>query len=223
LVAATFDRATDLDTQQIRHRAEAYVNEIQATLKEYIAANPPLAGMGTTWTSAHLLPPHAVVVHLGDSRAYWLQQGELHQVTRDDTISQAYLEAGVDPATARKFRHILLNSFGGEIDNVTAQIYLLAIAPGDKLLLCTDGLTEMVDDNEIATILRQAPAPQAACDQLIRAALDHGGIDNVTAVVAFAAAAAECQGRGLLPWLHQPECVRIRLRDERPTGEEAEA
>ena len=73
---------TDIDTQQIRQRVDAYVEEVQLTLREYVAANPPLAGMGTTWTSAHLLPPFAIVVHIGDSRAYLLHQGELQQITR---------------------------------------------------------------------------------------------------------------------------------------------
>jgi protein phosphatase len=175
---------TDADVQQIRERVDAYVQEIQTTMREYVAANPPLAGMGTTWTSAHLLPPHVIVVHIGDSRAYLLHDGELSQITHDDTVTQAYLDAGGKADAAKKFRHLLLNSFGGEHDDVTSQIHLLEIEPGDKLLLCTDGLTDEVADNQIAAILAQSPTPQAACDQLIRAALEHGGRDNVTVVVA---------------------------------------
>jgi protein phosphatase len=151
-----------------------------------VAANPPLAGMGTTWTSAHLLPPHVVIVHIGDSRAYLLHHGELTQITRDDTVAQAYLDAGVDPATANKFRHMLLNSFGGDTDAVTARIHLLQIEPGDKLLLCTDGLTDMVAGKEIAGILQRFASPQAACDKLVSAALDGGGHDNITVVLARA-------------------------------------
>jgi protein phosphatase len=166
---------------------EAYVHEIQATLKEYIDANPPLAGMGTTWTSAHLMPPHAVVVHVGDSRAYLLRDGELDQITHDDTFAQAYIDAGGDPATVRKLRHLLLNTFGGATDEVRSQIYLLEIVPGDQLLVCSDGLTDMVDDQQIAAELRQSATPQAACDRVIAAALASGGKDNVTAIVARAA------------------------------------
>jgi protein phosphatase len=177
---------TDLDVQQIRLRVQAYVREIQATLREYIDADPALAGMGTTWTSAHLLLPHVLVVHIGDSRAYLMRRGELHQITRDETVAQAYVDAGMDPSTVTKFRHLLLNSLGGDLDNVTAQIHHLEIESGDKLLLCTDGLSGMVAADEIASILQQSATPQSTCDMLVTAALNAGGKDNVTVVLAAA-------------------------------------
>jgi protein phosphatase len=180
----------DLDAQQIRDRVDAYVHEIQATMREHIQANPALAGMGTTWTSAHLLPPHALVVHMGDSRAYLLHRGNLQQVTRDDTVAQACIDAGMDPDSVKKFRHLVMNNLGDNAYDVIAHIYELEIEPGDKLLLCTDGLTGMVADGEIARILQDASTAQGACDQLISAALEQGGKDNVTAVVAYVAAEA---------------------------------
>jgi protein phosphatase len=175
---------TDLDVQQIRLRVQAYVQEIQATLRQYMDADPALAGMGTTWTSAHLLLPHVLVVHIGDSRAYLMRRGELHQITRDETVAQAYVDAGMDPSTVTKFRHLLLNTLGGELDNVTAQIHHLEIESGDKLLLCTDGLSGMVADEQIASILQQSATPQGTCDMLVTAALNAGGKDNVTVVLA---------------------------------------
>ena len=179
-------RLTDLDNQQIRERVDAYVKKIQATLRGQIQADSELAGMGTTWTSAHLLSPHALVVHIGDSRAYLLHQGNLHQVTRDETVAQALIDSGADPESVSRFRHMLLNSFGGELDNVTAQIHQLQIDAGDQILLCTDGLPDMVCDTDIASILQTSDSPQSACDRLIEAALAGGGHDNVTAVVAAA-------------------------------------
>src|SRR6476659_7992529 len=179
---------TNLEVQQIRERVEAYVQAIQATLQEYAAADPALAGMGTTWTSAHLLPPHALVIHIGDSRAYLLHDGELLQVTRDETMSQACIDYGMNPESVKKFRHVLLNSLGGDKDNVTAQIHQLQIGLGDQLVLCTDGLTDMVADEDIATVLQETSGPQAACDKLVTAALENGGKDNVTVVVASAIA-----------------------------------
>jgi serine/threonine protein phosphatase PrpC len=181
---------TDLEVQQIRERVEAYVQRIQATLREYIEADPALAGMGTTWTSAHLLLPHALVVHIGDSRAYLLHDGELHQVTRDETLAQVYIDSGMDPDSVKKFRHLLLNNLGGDTDDVTAQIHHIQIEPGDRLLLCTDGLTDMVADEDIALILQRTPTPQTACDELVSAALNHGGKDNVTVVLASAVSEA---------------------------------
>ncbi len=177
---------TNLQVLQIRERVQAYVQEVRATMREYIQADPALAGMETTWTSAQLLPPHALVVHLGDSRAYLVHEGKLLQVTRDETMAQAFIDTGMNPESVKKFRHILLNNLSGDEDDGAAQIHQLQLGPGDRLLLCTDGLTDMVADEEIATILQQTSAPQAACDRLVAAALKHGGKDNVTVVLAAA-------------------------------------
>jgi serine/threonine protein phosphatase PrpC len=177
---------TSKEALQIRERVDAYVQAIQATMRDSIAADPQLSGMGTTWTSAHLMPPHALVVHIGDSRAYLLHSGELRQITHDETMAQAFIDTGLDPDSVKRFRHILLNSLGGERDKVTAQIHHVHLAAGDRLVLCTDGLTNMVADEEIAKILQQISAPQAACDQLIALALDNGGRDNITVIVAAA-------------------------------------
>jgi protein phosphatase len=172
---------------QVRERVDAYVQDIQATLRGYIAADPQLAGMGTTWTSAHLMPPHALIVHIGDSRAYLLHDSALRQITRDETMAQAFIDSGLDPESVQKFRHLLLNSFGGEKDEVTAQIHHVQLAPGDRLLLCTDGLTDMVADKDVALVLQQTSTAQDACDRLIALALDNGGKDNVTAILAAVA------------------------------------
>lgn len=176
---------TDLEIQQIRERADAYIQEIQATLRAHMNADPSRAGMGTTWTMAHLLPPHAIVVQIGDSRAYHWHDGQLRQITRDETMAQAFIDSGVNPDSVKKFRHLLLNNLGGSKDDVTAQIHHVPIGTGDQLLLCSDGLHDMVTDEAIATILRQNSAnPQKACDQLVAAALAGGGRDNVTVALA---------------------------------------
>jgi protein phosphatase len=177
---------TNLETQQIRERVEAYIQEIQATLRGHMEADPQLAGMGTTCTLAHLLPPHALVVQIGDSRAYLLHDGELCQVTRDETMAQAFVDAGMSPTRVRQFRHVLLNNLGGSKVHVTAQIHHLQIGPKDRFLLCTDGLSDMVTDEEIAAILRQPSTSQIACDKLVAAALANGGSDNVTVALASA-------------------------------------
>jgi len=175
---------TNTEIQQIRERVEAYIEEIQATLREHMEADPTLAGMGTTLTLAHLLPPHALLVQIGDSRAYLWHDRELSQVTRDETVAQAYIDSGMNPDSVKQFRNLLLNNLGGSKDNVVAQIHHLQIGPSDQLLLCTDGLNDMVTDEGIATILRQTSTPQAACNELVAAALDNGGKDNVTVVLA---------------------------------------
>jgi PPM family protein phosphatase len=175
---------TDFEAQQIRQRVKAYVQEIQKGLKRYVEADPALAGMGTTWTSALCLGRDVLVVHLGDSRCYTLRQQELRQITHDETVAQAFVDAGKDAVDVKQFRHLLLNHFGGDKQEVTAQIHHVRLEAGDRLLLCTDGLTDMVGDDEISQILQQISSPQAASDNLVARALDHGGKDNVTAVVA---------------------------------------
>jgi serine/threonine protein phosphatase PrpC len=178
---------TDREALQIRERVDAYVRAIQATMRDAIAADPQLAGMGTTWTSAYLMAPHALVVHIGDSRAYLHHRGELRQITKDETMAQAFVDAGLEPESVTRFRHILLNSLGGEKDEVWAQIHHVQLEAGDRLLLCSDGLTNMVADAEIASVLQQAAAPQEACDTLVALALDNGGRDNITVIVATVA------------------------------------
>ncbi len=184
-------KITDLEGEHIRQRVAAYVQRIQSTLRDYMHSDPTVAGMGTTWTSAHLLLPHVIVVHLGDSRAYLLHDGALHQITRDETLAQAYIDAGVEPTKVKNFRHLLLNSLGGDQDHASAQVHHFQIAPQDHILLCTDGLTDMVSDEDITAVLQQSSSPQAASDKLLKAALDNGGKDNVTVVVASAAEAGD--------------------------------
>ena len=115
-----------------------------------------------------------------------MHDGQLQQVTRDETMAQAFVDSGMNPDSVKKFRHMLVNSLGGNKDQVTAQLHHLPLGPSDRLLLCSDGLTDMVSDEEIGNILRQTPAPQAACDKLVAVALAHGGRDNVTVALAAA-------------------------------------
>lgn len=180
----------DPTAQQIQERVEAYIQRVQETLLSFSRALPPLAGMGTTWTSAQLLPPHAIVVHLGDSRAYLFQNGRLQQVTRDETMAQAFIDSGADPSAVRRFRKVLLNSLGGNQKSAVAQIHCIDFGPGDRLMLCTDGLYEMVTEDDIERALQRDAPPQEICDALVRQALDAGGKDNVTIVLAAAKPAA---------------------------------
>lgn len=99
-------------------------------------------------------------------------------------MAQALIDSGMASERVKHFGHVLINSLGGESEQVTAQTHQLEILPGDQLLLCTDGLTDMVPEAEIARLLERHDAPQPTCDALVRAALDHGGKDNITVVLA---------------------------------------
>ena len=177
-------KLTDPDAQQIEDRVNAFAQRIHATLRHEGDSDPAKTDMGTTWTSAHLMGYDAVIAHLGDSRAYLFRDGQLRQITRDQTMAQVLIDGGLPEETVSKFRHIVLNSFGGGIEKAEATIHHLELQPDDRLLLCTDGLPDMVHDEDIAAELRSHADPQSACDALIEQALTNGGKDNVTVVIA---------------------------------------
>lgn len=176
-------RFTHLDAVQMRARIDAYAEQMQATLRKYIEAYPRLQGMATTWTSAYVVPPQAIVAHVGDSRAYLFRCDRLQQITRDDTVAQELADAGVPTEAVAQFTHVLTHSLGGESTQVDMKIYPCPLQPGDRLLLCTDGLSGYVSEAAMCDVLRRDSDPQSACDTLIQCALEQGGKDNVTVIV----------------------------------------
>lgn len=153
-----------------------------------------LQGVGATLTVAGVLGTDLVVGHVGDSRAYLLRGSELRQLTTDHTLAQALIDAGVadpnDPAS-RSMRHVLTAAVGSLGQEVAPQVQRFKLQRGDQLLLCTDGLTETVEDSTIAHVMRDAKNAQRACQDLVDLALAGGGSDNVTVVLAnFSSAAA---------------------------------
>lgn len=150
-------------------------------------ADPSLQGMGTTMTMAYSVATDLYIVHAGDSRAYLCHDGALQQLTCDHTLVQALVSSGsISPQDAKhhRSRNVVTNVVGGPREGVFAEIHKLTIADGDVLLLCSDGLSEPVDDGAIREILTSADRPEAACDRLVERALDAGGPDNITVVVA---------------------------------------
>jgi len=148
--------------------------------------NPALAGMGTTLTAVSVVGAEAFAVHVGDSRAYRLHEGRLEQITTDHTLTQEFIDKGIlspEQARGHRLHSVLTNALGGK-PGVDADIIKLRISGGDKLLLCTDGLTDMVSDDKIAAILERHEAPAVTCRALVDAALSSGGTDNITVIVA---------------------------------------
>jgi serine/threonine protein phosphatase PrpC len=147
--------------------------------------DPGLAGMGTTLT-AFLVEGDAVrLAHVGDSRAYLLRDGQLQRITKDHTVVERLVEEGrltPQEAEIHPQRSILTRAIGVEGD-VQVDQGTIEVSPGDRLLLCSDGLTGMVGEEEITRILTERSDPQAAADALIEAANEAGGQDNITAVV----------------------------------------
>jgi protein phosphatase len=149
--------------------------------------DPRYQGMGTTLTMAFTVASDLFLVHAGDSRAYLFRDGQLHQLTTDHTLVQALVQGGAissEAARKHKMRNVVTNVLGGPSEGVHAEIHKLLIQDGDVLLLCSDGLTEPVPESEIVEILANHRGPDDACQRLVSQALDHGGPDNITAIVA---------------------------------------
>jgi PPM family protein phosphatase len=149
--------------------------------------NPALSGMAATLTVARILGPDLVITHVGDSRAYLFRNNKLQQITKDHTVTQMLVDSGAiteEDAKHHNMRNIVVNVLGGKEAGVKGEIHQLILNNNDRLLLCTDGLTNPVELAQIEEILQRLSDPQKACDALIHAALKQGGPDNITAVIA---------------------------------------
>jgi PPM family protein phosphatase len=150
-------------------------------------SHPSLHGMGTTITLVYAYQDKLYVAHAGDSRCYLLREGRLRQITCDHTMAQELVRTGAlkaDEALQHPWRHVITNAVGGTDRGVRVEGHVLTLQPGDCLLLCSDGLTDMLSDNEIAAILQSEPDPRRTCEALVAQANAEGGRDNITAIVA---------------------------------------
>jgi PPM family protein phosphatase len=182
-------RAGDEEAERVLQRMITRYREIDATLWAQAAQNPALAGMGTTMTAACSLERTLMLAHVGDSRVYLHHGHEIYRLTRDHTRAQALADLGLirpEEVATHSLRHTLTQALGGGVGGVELNIEVgrLTLTNGDQVLLCTDGLTEMVDDDAIAGILRGGGPAQTVCQRLVDMALENGGRDNVTVVLA---------------------------------------
>jgi protein phosphatase len=180
-------RIGDEEAREMMRRIRQRVRQVGAIVARKGRADPALAGMGTTLTATYSIGADLFLCHVGDSRAYLFHDGRLHRLTNDHTLAQALADAGRIPAeqvSTHRLRHVLTRALGLQGGDVEPEVQHLHVNDGDRLLLCTDGLTEMVADDEIAEVLRRVEPSQDACAALVACALDHGGRDNVTVVLA---------------------------------------
>lgn len=162
------------------------VREANRAILEAVRERPELRGMGTTMTIFHLEGSDRLAhfAHVGDSRAYLLRGGELTQLTEDHTVVNMYLRSGAidaDEVSTHPQRSLLMRAVGLDPD-VEVDTGNLTLEPGDRVLLCTDGVNSMIDDDEIAEALSVDSAEEAAWLLVERANLA-GGHDNITALV----------------------------------------
>ncbi len=168
--------------------SEAVV-EANAIVWQHSLENPELRGMGTTLTAVGLVNEDGrdvlALVNVGDSRSYRLHDGELTQITTDHSLAEEMVRTGeltTSEAALHPHRHILTRALGVSED-VAVDLWRIQPVRGDRFLLCSDGLTNELDDDQIAEVLTSVSDPSQTADLLVRAARTHGGSDNITVVI----------------------------------------
>ena len=171
----------------VRQRSKERVQDLHTQLLNQGGRDRDLHGMGTTLTIVRNMGRQLHIVHVGDSRAYLLRNGRLHRLTRDHTYLQLLIDSGQlskEEACDFRGRHILVNALGGFNEEVEVDVDQIELSNGDRILMCSDGLTDMVDDDTIRQVLVERQKSREACQRLIDLALERGGKDNVTVAVA---------------------------------------
>jgi protein phosphatase len=176
----------DLNTNELVERVEGFIYMMQQAFLHEYAVNPEFSNSGTTWTSAYLVSGFAIITQIGDSPSFLWRDGTFQRITTDHTIEQEFIAAGVSPEIAGRYGHMLTRCLRYDASKDRPSVYHIRLHPDDRLLLCTDGLTDMVSDGDIAACLDTYPTAQSACDDLISLALNGGGKDNITVVLAHA-------------------------------------
>src|SRR5579883_3357919 len=166
------------------------LEEANRKVLEYAAAHPEARGLGSTAVAALLAPPEAAIAWVGDSRAYQWRDGELRQLSKDHSLVQRLIEIGqITPEEARHHEHknVITRSLGARATGPAgAESISMRLRRGDRLLLCSDGLTTHVEDGQIEEILRRNSDSESAALELVVAANAGGGTDNISVVVVTA-------------------------------------
>ncbi len=176
----------DLSLSYPANRLKTAILVANRRLSEHVAGSGASRGMGATLAAALLGPDRVVVANVGDCRAYLLRDGVLRQVTRDhswvaDQVASGFISAEI--ARAHPWRNMVTRAIQGDPDLMVDTIEV-ETGPKARLLLCSDGLHVVLTDEQIADILSDSAADaKGACENLIQAANDRGGPDNVTAIV----------------------------------------
>jgi serine/threonine protein phosphatase PrpC len=175
------------ESARLVERMREYFDRLNESLREAVEADEALAGMATTLTVVYTVGLRAFIVHVGDSRVYVFRDGSLTQLTRDHTVAQELADEGqISPEAIRNHprRNVLTNVIASGRGFHRADIGSHELKDGDTVLLCTDGLSDLLDSPAIKSVIAKNPRPRDLCPALIDAALAAGGKDNVTCVAA---------------------------------------
>ena len=184
-ISAALEGMDDPGTHDFITKVEQVVSDLSFAVFKAGNAKPELEGMGATLTMALIRNSKALIVNIGDSRAYLVRSGRIEQVTKDHSVVQLLLDNGEitqEEADKHPFRGQLLKCMGMR-GYAVPDCFLIALNPKDKLLLCSDGLTDMVSNAKLWQILSSSKSTKKACERLRDAANNAGGNDNITALV----------------------------------------
>jgi protein phosphatase len=182
--------------KEIKRAMEICVDNANRAIYNSANTNPQYAGMGTTLVFAVFQDSRVLVGHVGDSRGYLFRAGELYQITRDHSLLQEQLDAGLitpEEAAVSLNKNLVTRALGVE-DTVLLETHEHGLEADDIYLLCSDGLTDMVPDAQIAAILTTGESLQDRAKRLIDAANTNGGRDNITVLLAHAQAGSKKRG-----------------------------
>jgi protein phosphatase len=174
-----------LNESDLKRAMDICVDNANRAIFNAANSNPQYLGMGTTLVVAAFREDHLLIGHVGDSRAYRLRAGRFQQITRDHSLLQEQLDAGLitpEQAAFSSNKNLVTRAVGVE-DTVLLETHVHDVLPGDLYLLCSDGLSDMLPDLSIAQILSTATTLAEACQALVAAANDAGGRDNISVIL----------------------------------------
>ena len=172
--------------QDAQYALQSALLAANAQMAETVFEHPELTGMGTTVSAILRSNGHIVIAHIGDSRIYLFRDGELKQITADHTFVQRLVDSGritAEEAAVHPRRSVLMRVLGDVDSSPEIDTTVLETKPGDRWLLCSDGLSSYVTDERIHAALETNPVAKDAADRLVKESLDQGAPDNVTVVV----------------------------------------
>ena len=180
-------RIDPVTAEQIMERAEWFYSQVDAAVHTRASSNPVLKGMTTALTAAYSAGDDLFIAHVGHSRAYLFRDGHLTLLTRDHTIERHLADTNRPAAVERRaqdLKHILTDAVGAAGAHPLVEVERFQLMNGDCVLLCTNGLTDMIDEARIAEVLALRRDPTQQCDVLVEMANRAGGGDNVTVIIA---------------------------------------
>lgn len=179
-----FFRLDESRPEELEQDLRGTLEACQRSIEKVAGREPAFEEMATTLTMAYILWPKVYVVHAGDSRCFLHRGRRLEQLTRDHTVAQQKIEEGARPEKVERWSHVLWNVVGGGDSEVLPEVSRAELRAGDALLLCTDGLTKHVSDEELKAHLALGLPAEETCRRMVAAANAAGGTDNVTVIVA---------------------------------------